>query len=175
MRSLIIIILSMLSINIVCAQDKVDKAVVSSGAVKAENNEVQLQGTIGQRFIGKASNNENNIGIGFWESIIAKMSTSIIEVDPTILPVDFQLGQNYPNPADQETRIEIQIPDRLEIQLVLFGIDGKRLGVIHKGPLSIGKFIFATEVSHLPQGQYRYALLVNNIIVDSRPLSVIHR
>jgi hypothetical protein len=164
-----------LMITTICTpQEKLEKSVLASGATTASNNEVSLQGTIGQIFTGKASNNVNNINIGFWESVAAKMSTAIVEIDLLLNTQNIYLGQNYPNPADQDTRIDLQLPRQSEIQLILFDVNGRRLGTIYKGLLHKGKYVFSTEAAHLPQGLYRYALLIDSRVVDSKPLLVFH-
>ena len=175
MEQILTITLWITAVTVGMAQEKIDKSVVASGATNASNGNIILQGTLGQPSIGKLNNGEAIASIGFWEVLNARMTTSIIEVDLSESPMGFLLGQNYPNPADGETRIELHVPGKKDVSIHLMGLDGKRHGIIHKESLVAGTYVIETDVSHLPEGQYLYVLYDQKKIIASKKMMVSHR
>ena len=175
MKYFLTIIIGIFSLTISISQEKVDKSVVGSGATKSDNGTVFLKGTLGQATIGKTRNNNDKASIGFWEVINASMTTSIEEVDIGEIPQGIFLGQNYPNPANQETRIQLKVPERMRVSIHLIGMNGQRIGVMLQEDILAGNYVITTDVSHLPEGQYLYVLYEGQRIISSKKMLVSHK
>jgi hypothetical protein len=84
----------------------------------------------------------------------------LIETNPSLTEIDSQekytkmSGLIYPNPAENETTLRLQMPkgDRVEIQLI--GINGQRIQEIHSGRVGKGETEFTVDVSQLIPGMY---------------------
>jgi hypothetical protein len=79
------------------------------------------------------------------------------------LPVSFALGQNYPNPFNASTSISFTLGHPGEATLAIFDLLGRRIRVLHSGPVSAGQHAFiwdgADESNHLvTSGVYFYKL-----------------
>jgi hypothetical protein len=70
------------------------------------------------------------------------------------LPKEFKLGQNYPNPFNSETIIPLELPQRSEIRIELFNIQGQSLGTIYQGIQNAGWPKVSYNASALSSGLY---------------------
>lgn len=68
----------------------------------------------------------------------------------------FRLGQNYPNPFNPVTRIEFDLYEESEIEVIIYNLEGQEMAVIHRGFLSKGVHKFEFDASNLPSGVYLY-------------------
>lgn len=174
MRKISLFILGVVTCVSLSAQEKLEKKVIGNGSTKADNGTVKLNGTLGQTFIGLTQSTTIKAKIGFWETVLEEVSTAVIEVDYDTTPSEYFLGQNYPNPADQQTLIPIEVSENADISVQLYSIQGQALRDIHKQEMSAGKYILSTEVSHLPVGQYKYVLRVDGKIIAVKSMFIVH-
>ena len=174
MRKITLFILGFMTLVSLSAQEKLEKKVIANGATKAGNGTVKLNGTLGQTFIGLTQNVQIKARIGFWETVLEGMSTAVVEVDFDARPSGYFLGQNYPNPADQTTYIDLEIAERKEVSIRIYSNMGEYLGEIHRDRMAPGKYKLSSDISHLPKGNYLYSLFVEGKIIASRKMSVMH-
>jgi hypothetical protein len=79
------------------------------------------------------------------------------------------LGQNIPNPFDNETIIPYSLPEKFQqAQILIF--DGSGRLVQKKEVATTGKGTFRVPVDALSQGVYTYALMVDGLLVDSKKM-----
>jgi hypothetical protein len=57
---------------------------------------------------------------------------------PAALPRNYSLGANYPNPFNPSTTIAFSLPEPQIVQLVIFGVDGKKVRSLVSGPQQPG-------------------------------------
>lgn len=82
----------------------------------------------------------------------------VLIINENILPSDFALLQNYPNPAKEETLIPIILPERSQVRIVLYDILGKQVKSIIDKSLGQGKFSFKLNTADLREGLYFYRM-----------------
>jgi hypothetical protein len=58
--------------------------------------------------------------------------------ETTALPQQFALSQNYPNPFNPETAIKYQLPNRAQVELVVYDLHGRRVALLESGPKTAG-------------------------------------
>jgi hypothetical protein len=58
-----------------------------------------------------------------------------------LLPKEFTLQPNYPNPFNPSTIIPLVIPDNLDVELAIYNILGERIRTLHKGELPAGRHL----------------------------------
>lgn len=73
-------------------------------------------------------------------------------------PGSFRLGQNFPNPFNPQTRIEVDLTEDSKITLEVFDLLGRKVGQIAGGRYSSGRHIFAFDAVGLSSGVYLYKL-----------------
>jgi hypothetical protein len=139
-------------------QAKLEKSVMANGGTDAKSENIQLQGTVGQALIGKPQSSTFAARIGFWESVIQQINTSVEELSVEFVGDQPLLGQNIPNPAFATTIIPFTLTKRQKIKLMLFHLNGTLLGRLYEAELGPGIFEFSLDVSKIPSGIYLYSL-----------------
>jgi hypothetical protein len=88
-----------------------------------------------------------------------------------------QLQQNHPNPFNPRTAIGFAIPQDAQVELVVYGLDGRRIKTLVQGSLLAGDhevFWDGTDGAgmRVSSGAYFYQLRVGNQITNKRMLLV---
>ena len=81
-----------------------------------------------------------------------------VNTKPGLSKVNIRLEQNYPNPVENTTTIEYELPEAAEVQLQLFAANGQLLRVLVKQQQSKGIHSIETQLNDLPNGVYYYTL-----------------
>lgn len=81
------------------------------------------------------------------------------------------LGQNIPNPFNQETAIKVSVPSGIsKASLIIYSMDGKQ---IREFILSPGNQTVTVNGISLPAGQYQYNLVLDGKTTDSHKMIVV--
>lgn len=83
--------------------------------------------------------------------------TSITPIGSEI-PDRYSLSQNYPNPFNPTTRIEFAIPKGEFVEIRMYDMLGKEVGVLAQGPYEAGRYIFDLNAGNLASGIYFYTI-----------------
>ena len=75
-----------------------------------------------------------------------------------IVPTEFQLSQNYPNPFKEETTIKYCVPGKMEIRLEVFNSDGRKVKVLINDVKEAGTYKVDFNSNELVSGAYLYKL-----------------
>jgi hypothetical protein len=83
-----------------------------------------------------------------------------------ILPKEFMLGGNFPNPFNPSTTIEVSIPEKSELKLTIYNIVGQEVKVLFEGSAEPGRQWFVWDGKDqqgltLPSGIYLYNLITS--------------
>jgi hypothetical protein len=106
------------------------------------------------------------------ESIYAKIVTGepfAAEEYPNLLPKEFDLYQNVPNPFNERTKIIYELPDKLSIywvDIIMYNSIGQVVKKFHKGWQSPGRYEITWDGSNeagnfVANGIYFYQITVN--------------
>ncbi len=86
--------------------------------------------------------------------------------------IEDNIASIYPNPADQDLRIDVQLPEvSQEVLISLMSVEGKLISRQDLGTLQTGQAIF--DVSQLPSGKYLVKIKTDRGI-NVRPVVVTH-
>lgn len=91
-----------------------------------------------------------NLRTGF--GAIRSFSSGVKAV--TQLPLDFKINQNFPNPFNAETMIPLELPERSEIKIELYNIQGQRVETVYRGIQNAGWPKIRYNASALASGIY---------------------
>jgi Domain of unknown function (DUF4082)/Bacterial Ig-like domain/Bacterial Ig domain/Secretion system C-terminal sorting domain len=87
--------------------------------------------------------------------------TSILatpETDTAEARTNFFLGQNYPNPANQSTRINYGIASASHVEMVLYDIQGRPVKVLVNSMKQAGNYTYELSTAELAKGMYFYKM-----------------
>jgi phosphodiesterase/alkaline phosphatase D-like protein len=62
-----------------------------------------------------------------------------------MLPKEFALGQNFPNPFNPTTTIPVSIPFTANVTLRIYNVLGEEIRTVHSGPLQSGRYWFTWD------------------------------
>lgn len=83
-------------------------------------------------------------------------------LDDKILPKNFQLFGNYPNPFNNSTTIMYEIDESGQVQLELFNLLGQKLSTLVSTRQLPGIYQIDWDASDFPSGIYLYRLRLNS-------------
>lgn len=88
--------------------------------------------------------------------------------DETETPIDFNLGDNYPNPFNPETIIEYSLPERGQVTLTIYDVLGREVLVPFMGEQEKGHHFVTVNSSSLSSGTYFYTLKAGNRVASKK-------
>jgi len=74
--------------------------------------------------------------------------------EPSLLPVRFELSQNFPNPFNPATHFEFGLPRDAHVKLALYDLLGREVAVLMDGELSAGYHQVTWDGGGFPSGVY---------------------
>ena len=94
--------------------------------------------------------------------------TGVLSTMDEVLPIDFSLMGNYPNPFNPETQIRIEIPVRADLTVVISDILGREINRLGNQVYSPGIHSFSWNGKHssgnqVPSGIYFYEVIANDM------------
>jgi len=87
-----------------------------------------------------------------------------------ILPSDFHLSQNYPNPFKEKTVIKNCVPDKARIGLEVFDSSRNKVKTLVKEIKEAGTYKVEVDASNLPDGIYFYRFNAGDFIETKKML-----
>ncbi|MBU2491942.1 MAG: PQQ-binding-like beta-propeller repeat protein [Bacteroidetes bacterium] len=91
-----------------------------------------------------------------------------VEKDENVIPSEYNLEQNFPNPFNPSTNISFVIPEEGFVKLSIYNSIGERVAVLVNNNLSAGKYIKDFNGEKLSSGIYFYSLEVNSKIITKK-------
>jgi flagellar hook assembly protein FlgD len=76
-----------------------------------------------------------------------------------MIPLKFQLSQNYPNPFKEKTRIKFCIPYKTEITITILNSKGNIIKKLLEEKKDAGTYEIEFDGSELPAGIYNYTFI----------------
>jgi len=127
-----------------------------------------LSGTVNG---GGESLAEVNFYIGFFENTnggakIFKISYIVTDVEPvsSLVPDDYELQQNHPNPFNPSTSIEYSIPEESFVELKVYDVLGNEVASLVNEQQQAGVYRADFTANNLSSGIYFYKLQAGNFI-----------
>lgn len=78
------------------------------------------------------------------------------------IPTSFRLHQNYPNPFNARTVFEFELPQRAEVKLYLYDIQGRKVATLAEGIFQPGRYKQTFSGEQLASGVYFVSLSTGN-------------
>jgi len=91
----------------------------------------------------------------------------------TVLPTDFKLEANYPNPFNPNTTIQFSIPKSSRVRLRVFNNLGQVVQVLADGQFPAGVYTRNFDATHLASGVYFYRLEIPQELTQTRKMLLV--
>jgi M6 family metalloprotease-like protein len=85
-----------------------------------------------------------------------------------VVPGEFKLSQNFPNPFNPTTAIRFQLPVRDQINLSIYDLNGHRVRTLISGIQDAGYYTVNFHAGDLPSGVYLYRLSSGTEVVTKK-------
>ncbi|MFQ6678178.1 MAG: T9SS type A sorting domain-containing protein [Fidelibacterota bacterium] len=93
---------------------------------------------------------------------------SIENSDEEIIPSQFKLYQNFPNPFNPQTTIEFSSPLREKVLVEVINVLGQRIMILFNGVVESGRHSLLFDSSKIPSGIYFYRLQTSDISITKK-------
>ncbi len=121
------------------------------------------------RFMCDASNNQDDIYID--EIEFRGMGGAAKQMaDEPLVPTEFSLSQNRPNPFNPITDISFALPTATRITLEIFNVLGQRVTVLAEGEFEAGTHTVSWDASRQASGIYFYRLQADKFVASKKML-----
>jgi photosystem II stability/assembly factor-like uncharacterized protein len=121
--------------------------------------------------------NNSNTGFitGNFGTILKTTNGGLVFIiqNENVLPDNFLLSQNFPNPFNSSTVIKYKVKYPTDIGLKLYNIEGKELMTLVNDFQEAGIYEILFDASELNSGIYFYSLFKNNVLSDTKKLTLI--
>ncbi len=105
--------------------------------------------------------------------ILTLVRTTVgINVVSSVVPDDFNLGNNYPNPFNPSTKIKFALPVSGNVELNVYDTKGAIVGKLVNQKLSAGVYEYEFIAGNLPSGVYFYRLNAEGFAETKRMMLV---
>jgi Secretion system C-terminal sorting domain len=95
---------------------------------------------------------------------VKKIGEIVVKVNNNsdLLPKEFKLFQNFPNPFNPSTQISFSIPKDDHVNLSIYDVLGTEVAILKNGYLTAGNYSFSFDASNLKSGIYFYTIKSDN-------------
>ena len=80
------------------------------------------------------------------------------------IPRTFELSQNYPNPFNPSTRINLSVPRKSHIRLVIYNMLGQEIELLIDEIRNPGRYVVEWNAEALPSGVYLVSLIAGDYV-----------
>ena len=98
--------------------------------------------------------------------------SSVVLVD-NIIPKDYNVSQNFPNPFNPTTIIKYQIPQNSFVSLKVYNSLGQEAASLVNGMINAGTYEVQFNASNLSSGVYYYVIKAGNNFVQTKKMILI--
>ncbi|MDQ3019551.1 MAG: choice-of-anchor B family protein [Bacteroidota bacterium] len=98
-------------------------------------------------------------------SLILNITTNSVGINQisSIVPEEYKLYNNYPNPFNPSTTIKFDIPEKAFVSLVLYDMLGREIRKLVNTELTPGYYEYNFSAGNLSSGIYYYRLVTKNM------------
>ena len=98
--------------------------------------------------------------------ILVLSSTPLVDVEDeeAMLPTEYSVSQNFPNPFNPSTRIQYSLPYSSTVKISIFNILGEKVTDLINGEMSAGYHDVDFNASRLASGVYIYRIKAGDFV-----------
>jgi hypothetical protein len=104
--------------------------------------------------------------LGYTVTAIEEFHTS------TVLPSDYELAQNFPNPFNPSTSIEFSMPQAGKVTLSIYNTLGQKVATLVDGFRTAGSYKVNLNAENLASGWYVYQLRTKSTVLSRKMLLI---
>lgn len=94
--------------------------------------------------VGLAGNGQSNSGGDAWNHAVSKriIVRSTVGIEPNVSPADYKISENYPNPFNPSTSIDISLAKQTDVNIKIYDISGAEIYTLANRSMNAGDHTF---------------------------------
>ncbi|HEY3296554.1 MAG TPA: carboxypeptidase regulatory-like domain-containing protein [bacterium] len=95
---------------------------------------------------------------------ILQVDMNVLSVDqlPGLLPTEFALHANYPNPFNPTTLLPFDVPQNSQVAIIVYNVMGQEVAMLVNGKYAAGRYQVSFDAGNLPSGLYLVKMTAGN-------------
>jgi len=143
---------------------QIKQGVFTNGAVVSSNANFNVSSNLGQLFTGVSTSPDFIVNTGFYYGV-----SLIVSVDEEeVLPIEFKLEQNFPNPFNPVTVIKFSVPHFEHVAINVYDITGSNVATLVNKQMDAGNYTLTVDASFLASGVYIYRITAGNFVATKK-------
>lgn len=108
----------------------IKKSVIDQSGAASQSTSHKMIDVVGQPTpVGEATSTSGRLSAGFLGGVLAP-PVAVEEADDPVIPAEFKLHQNFPNPFNPETAIEYELAKSGLIRLEIYNLLGQKIRIL---------------------------------------------
>lgn len=93
---------------------------------------------------GIGTNNQSNTSGDAWNHALSKriIIRSTVGIEPSISPAEYKISENYPNPFNPTTNIDISLAKQTDVNITIYDITGGEIYILANRTMNAGDHTF---------------------------------
>ncbi|HEY3296093.1 MAG TPA: carboxypeptidase regulatory-like domain-containing protein [bacterium] len=95
---------------------------------------------------------------------LVQVDMNVLSVDqlPGLLPTEFALHANYPNPFNPTTLLPFDVPQNSQVNIIVYNVMGQEVATLVNGKYAAGRYQVSFDAGNLPSGLYLVKMTAGN-------------
>jgi hypothetical protein len=110
---------------------------------------------------------------GLAGTILKFSAPTSVNYENNLVPKNYDLSQNFPNPFNPSTIIKYQVPQNSFVSLRVYNSLGQEIATLVNGMINAGTHDVQFNASNLSSGIYFYVITAGNSFVQTKKMIVI--
>ena len=110
---------------------------------------------------------------GLAGTILKYSAPTSVNPDNNIIPKNYNIAQNFPNPFNPSTIINYQVPQNTFVSLKVYNSLGQEVATMVNGLVSAGTHEVQFNASNLSSGVYYYVIRAGENFVQSKKMMLL--
>jgi len=85
-----------------------------------------------------------------------------------LIPTEYYLSQNYPNPFKEKTTIKYCLPEKVKVRIKVFDHEGKMVNELINQEQDEGTYQVEFNGSDLKRGEYTYLIEAGSCVIRKK-------
>lgn len=109
---------------------------------------------LGQVAVGTSAHSNTVVTSGLFADTVSRGTVLGVQSASGILPKEFALSQNFPNPFNPSTVVRFGIPRLSDVTIRIFDILGRQVATLQEGRKEAGDYSVVWDAGSRPSGVY---------------------
>ena len=97
-------------------------------------------------------------------AVVANWYESSISTEYILIPREFDLSPAYPNPFNPVTTLRFALPEKVEVSIVIYNLQGRQIEALRDGYMEAGYHQVVWNANRYPSGMYFTRMIAGDYV-----------